>query len=108
MDYKKYLHSKHIYLEKYGWGHIRPVQRFLKRLLSTEELSIRQGRDGLKTGLEGHRNSNKLFFVQDRTTSQHHIFLSETDLRIWLDQRYYRHTCPPDLDWTYHRQRWLR
>ncbi|MBE9109075.1 hypothetical protein IQ273_06535 [Nodosilinea sp. LEGE 07298] len=99
MYYKKYLCEKLTYLEKRCWGPIRATRRLLKHLISTEELSIRQGRD---------RNGNELFYVRDRTTGQYHVFLSESDLRIWLDQRYYSDARSPNLEQSYYRQRWRR
>lgn len=99
MKHEKYIHSKIVYLEKHCWDPIRAARRLLKRLISTEELSIRQGRD---------RDGNELFYVCDRTTGQHHVFFSEADLRSWIDQRYYSDARPPNLDQAYHRQRWLR
>ena len=99
MHYKKDLHGKLTYLEKHCWEPIRVIQRLLKRLISAEELSIRQGRD---------RDGNELFYVHDRTTGQHHVFFSETDLRRWIDQRYYSDARPPYLNQAHHRQRWLR
>ncbi len=108
MHYKKDLYGKFAYLEKQGWEPIRAARRFLKCLISTEELLIRQKCDGLKTGLEDHRSGNQLFYVRDRTTAQHHVFFSEADLRIWLDQRHYSDTRSPNLKQSYHRQRWLR
>ena len=94
MHYKKDLYGKLAYLEKHGWGPIQAARRLLKRLISTEELSIRQGRD---------RSGNELFYVCDRTTDQHHVFFSEADLRIWIDQRYYRDARSPNLAQSCHR-----
>ena len=99
MHYQKELHGRLTYLEKHGWGPIQAARRLLKRLISTEELTIRRGWDA-----SGH----EIFYVRDLTTNQHQVFSSENDLRIWLEQRHYRNPRPPDLDWMHQRQRWLR
>jgi hypothetical protein len=99
MHYKKDFYGRLTYLEKNCWGPIRAIQRLLKYLISTEELSIRQGRD---------RNGNELFHVRENTTGRHHVFLSESDLRIWIDQRYYSDARSPNLGQFYYRQRWWR
>jgi hypothetical protein len=121
MPPKKIDYSKLTTLEKLYFGPLWLAEGLMNgvvsTLASTDDVSIRQRRDGLKTGLEGHREGNPVFDVCDdpktgmegpRTTHQHHRFFSEDDLRTWLDQRYYRDTRPPNLDWMYHRQRWLR
>lgn len=98
MHYKKDLYGRLTYLEKHCWGPIRAIQRLLKRLLSTEELSIRQGRS---------RNGNELFHVHDNRTGRHYVFLSESNLRVWLDKRYYSDANAPNLEQSYYRhQRW--
>lgn len=94
MYYKKELYGKLTYLEKHCWGPIRAARRFLKRLIKIEELSIRKGRD---------RSGNELFYVYNRTTDQHHVFFSEADLRIWIDQRYYNDARSPNLAQSCHR-----
>jgi hypothetical protein len=99
MYYKKNLYGKLTYLEKQGWRPIQAVRRWLKRLVLTEKLTIRRGRD---------RNGNAVFYVRDNTTEGFHIFLSESDLRIWLDQRYYSDARSPNLDQSYYHQRWWR
>jgi hypothetical protein len=99
MYYKTNLYGKLTYLEKHGWGPIQAARRWLKRLILTEELTIQQGHN---------RNGNAVFYVRDRTTGRYHVFLSESDLRIWLDQRYYSDARSPNLDQSYYRQRWWR
>lgn len=96
---KKELYGKLTYLEKHGWGPIQAAQRFLKRLITIEKISIRKGHD---------RSGNELFYVCDHTTDQHHVFFSEADLRVWINQRYYSDARSPNLVPSCHRQLWLK
>ncbi|MGF1567097.1 MAG: hypothetical protein ACFCVD_03315 [Nodosilinea sp.] len=103
MQPQKYDYSKLALLDKLYFGPLWLAERLLNdvvsTLASTEDVSIRQGRD---------RHGNLVFNVRDRTSGQQQVFSSEDDLRAWLDQRYYRDARPTDLDWTYPPQRWLR
>jgi hypothetical protein len=103
MPPKKNDYSKLTTLEKLYFGPLWLAEGLINgvvsTLASTDDVFIRQEYD---------RDGNPVFDVCDRTTNQHHRFLSEDDLRTWLDQRYYRDTRSPSLDEMYYPQRWIR